>query len=318
MTFQEEKERFEANHRHQDGTLLTFHGVNGFDVYNCSIPFTWEGQRYLFGRVERREEWARSWVRLFRETGPDTYTLVPDSMIYTLEDPFVTRIGAELVLGGTSVQKVAGAVSTYFGYFFRGTRLEDLHYFTTGPAYMKDIRLVPLGNRIGVFSRPRSPEIEKKYGSGAVVGFTVIDDLNQLTDSVVENAPVVDGLFGPGEWGGCNQCYPLSSGKVGVIGHRCFRYEDAAGIQQMCYAVISFVLDPDTRLVLEQKIIATRSCFPDTPAKKDNLQDCAFPSGIVPREAGLVDLYSGLSDVGEGRVRMENPFAGFGDILPLF
>ena len=30
---------------------------------------------------------------------------------------------------------------TYYGYFYRGTDISNLYYFTTGPYYMKDIRL---------------------------------------------------------------------------------------------------------------------------------------------------------------------------------
>ena len=49
----------------------------------------WKGKSYIYGRMERRSEWARSWVRLFEKTGKDDWTLVPDSMIYQLEDPYV-------------------------------------------------------------------------------------------------------------------------------------------------------------------------------------------------------------------------------------
>ena len=126
MTMKEKKARFEAARPQQENVLLTFTGVDGYDVYNCSIPFTWEGREYIFGRVERREEWARSWVRLFEKSGKDTYALVPGSMIYQLEDPFIQMIHGELVLGGTSVEKESGNVKTYRGYFYRGKKLDDL------------------------------------------------------------------------------------------------------------------------------------------------------------------------------------------------
>lgn len=165
MTMKEKKARFEAARPQQENVLLTFTGVDGYDVYNCSIPFTWEGREYIFGRVERREEWARSWVRLFEKSGKDTYALVPGSMIYQLEDPFIQMIHGELVLGGTSVEKESGNVKTYRGYFYRGKKLDDLVYFTTGPDRMKDIRLVELRDgRIGVFSRARGRKIEEMYG----------------------------------------------------------------------------------------------------------------------------------------------------------
>ena len=40
------------------------------------------------------------------------------------------------------------------------------------------------------------------------------------------------------------------------------------------------------------------------------LTDCAFTSGIVLREDGRADLYSGIGDTYEGRVTIDNPFEG--------
>ncbi len=311
MTMKEKKARFEAARPQQENVLLTFTGVDGYDVYNCSIPFTWEGREYIFGRVERREEWARSWVRLFEKSGKDTYALVPGSMIYQLEDPFIQMIHGELVLGGTSVEKESGNVKTYRGYFYRGKKLDDLVYFTTGPDRMKDIRLVELRDgRIGVFSRARGRKIEEMYGAGAVVGFAVIDDLNQLTAEVVENAPVIGNLFGRGEWGGCNQCYLLNDGRVGVIGHKCYEEARAEQGTQLIYMNVSFIFDPETHQATEPQILATRGSYPVAAAKKPKLLDCAFTSGIVLRADGKVDLYSGVGDTHEGRVVIDNPFAG--------
>jgi len=65
MDLKAQRERFEESARIHERAKLTFKGVDGFDVYNPSIPFDWNGRRYIFGRVERRAEWARSWVRLF-------------------------------------------------------------------------------------------------------------------------------------------------------------------------------------------------------------------------------------------------------------
>ena len=120
----ERRAAFEAAKCIYGCATLSFHGVPGFDVYNASIPFDWQGNRYIFGRVERRAEWARSWVRLFAESGKDAWTQVPDSMVYQMEDPYVAWVGEELVLGGTHVRYTAGRVDTYYGYFYRGT---DLH-----------------------------------------------------------------------------------------------------------------------------------------------------------------------------------------------
>ena len=44
-------------------------------------------------------------------------------------------------------------------------------------------------------------------------------------------------------------------------------------------------------------------------------QNCVFPSGIAMRQDGRADLYSGLGDVLMGRVVIDDPFEGFGQIL---
>ncbi|MEH7380529.1 DUF1861 family protein [Bacillus sp. JJ1533] len=316
MNLVEKREQFEKTKNIYESAKLTFIGVDGFDVYNTSIPFSYKNKTFLFGRVEKRAEWARSWVRLFENTGQDEWTLVPDSMIYQLEDPYIAFIHQELVMGGTHVRYKQSEVDTFFAYFYKGTELENLYYFTTGPEYMKDIRLVQLeDNQIGVFSRPRSEEIRKKYGSESIVGYTTINDLSELTAEVIENAPIIEGLFDKDEWGGCNQCYLLSSGHIGVIGHKCYNQLADNGEELKVYMNVSFVFDPKTHQLLDEKIIGTRSCYPEGPAKRPNLVDCAFTSGIVVRPDGKVDLYSGIGDTEEGRITIDNPFEGYGEIV---
>ncbi|MDD3336803.1 MAG: DUF1861 family protein [Eubacteriales bacterium] len=312
MNIRDERKIFDKKGKIYESAILTFHGVDGFDVYNCSIPFQWEGKEYLYGRVEKRDEWARSWVRLFERIGPDEYSLTQtDPMIYQLEDPYIQILGKEMVMGGTHVRKTNNeTVDTFYGYFFRGTQLDDMHYFTTGPDYMKDIRLCPMPDgSIGVFSRPRNAEVEAKYGSGAVVGFTTIKELGQLTAQVIADAPAIGALFGRGEWGGCNQCYPLKDGKIGVIGHKCYSEPSENGVTLAVYLNVAFVFDPATHTATEPRVIATRQSYPAFPAKKPELIDCAFTSGIVRRTDGKVDLYSGIGDSAEGRVVIDDPFA---------
>lgn len=316
MVFSQKKLRFEQNRNTGESALLTFQGVEGYDVYNCSIPFDWQGRRYIYGRVERRSEWARSWVRLFAWIDKDTYALVPGSMIYQLEDPFISIIGGELVLGGTHVRMRGAEPDTVWGYFYRGRDINDLYYFTTGPQGMKDIRLVQMANGIGVFSRPRSERVRAAHGSESVVGFVLINDLNELTAEVVENAPVIENMFSRGEWGGCNQCYALSSCLIGIIGHKSYTGRDAAGKPLAVYTNVSFVFDPRENRIVKEQIIATRASYPDGPAKRPQLADCAFSSGIVMRPDGKADLYSGIGDTMEGRVVIDDPFAEYGTIAP--
>lgn len=312
MSIIEWKNRFELDKSNlvYESAILGFNGIDGYDVYNCSIPFAWEGKEYIFGRVERRDEWANSWVRLFEKTGKDQYTLVKEHMIYQLEDPYISFIHGQIVLGGTHVRKRSSRIDTYYGYFYRGKSLDNLTYYTTGPDYMKDIRLVELADgRIGVFSRPRSEEIRKKYGSESIIGFTVIHTLEELTDEVIGNAAPVEGFFDKDEWGGCNQAYLLKNGNLGIIGHQCYKQPAEQGEDLEIYFNIAFEFNPETSQVSNRKIIGTRACYPQAPAKKPRLIDCTFTSGIVMREDGKADLYAGLSDAYEGRIVIDYPFS---------
>ncbi|WP_225048659.1 DUF1861 family protein [Lacticaseibacillus kribbianus] len=313
MNLVEEKNKFEQNFTLVDAAILSFKGVDGFDVYNCSQPFLYQGDAYLFGRVERRGEWMRSWIRLFKRTAVDEWTLVPDSMIYTMEDPYISIIGDEIVMGGTHVKLDQSRLDTYFTDLYRGKKLDDLFYFTSGPDYMKDIRLVALADgRVGVFSRPRSEDVLAKYGSESMVGFTIIDSLADLSGKVIEEADYLPGLFSDNEWGGCNQAFLLEDGQIGVLGHVSFTDPVA---KTAVYMNMSFVLNPKTREYADYHLIGTRHAFPAGPAKKPKLVDCAFTTGMVPRADGLVDLYSGLGDTLEGRTAIAYPFEGHGDII---
>ncbi|MCK9862919.1 DUF1861 family protein [Paenibacillus sp. ATY16] len=316
MHLLEQRRLFEDNKQIYESAKLIFRGIDGFDVYNPSIPFEWQGKRYIYGRVEKRQEWARSWVRLFEQSGPDEWTLVPDTMIYQMEDPYVSIVNEQLVLGGTHVRYNQGRLDTFYGYFYKGTDVHDLLYFTTGPDYMKDIRLVQLsGSKIGVFSRPRSEEVRQKYGSESLIGFTVINSLDELSPAVIENAPHIPGLFQKDEWGGCNQAYLLESGRIGVIGHICYKSADSRNQEIWTYMNMSFVLDPQTNQFTDLKIIGTRPCYPEGPAKKPNLTDCAFTAGIEMRPDGKVNLYSGIGDTESGRIVIDYPFEREGAIV---
>ena len=309
----ERREKFESDKKIYRSEVLKFAGVNGRDVYNCSIPFDHEGDRYIFGRVERRTEWANSVTYLFRydrESG--VWNKVENFDALPIEDPFVSVIGGELIVGGTHVVFVSGKIADYSTYFYKGKSPFSLRLFSTGPSDMKDIRLfeIPDG-RIGVFSRPRNEEIRKKYGSGSIVGVTVIDSIEQLTPERIENAEYIHGMFGEDEWGGMNQAFYLKGELVGAIGHQCYNdYRD--GVEYPVYINMMYIVDFEKRKVLEKRVIGTTDCYPDTPSKLPTLCDCAFTSGVVPAEKGKVSLYSGLRDCCEGCIVIDDPFAAVG------
>jgi siroheme synthase (precorrin-2 oxidase/ferrochelatase) len=59
-------------------------------------------------------------------------------------------------------------------------------------------------------------------------------------------------------------------------------------------------------LINRPKIIAKRSMFPDSAAKRPDLVDVVFPTWI-DREKGL--LFAGISDVAVGVTSIRDPFA---------
>ncbi len=282
------------------GKILTFIGAKGMDVYNCSVPFQQDGKWFILGRVEPRGAMAQSWTFLFERTAPDTYTRVLDSYTYPLEDPYIKWIDGQWIVGGTNTVVVRGVWQSFRTYFYHGTSASDLRHFSSGPDGMKDIRLVPLGDKIGVFTRP----------SGKV-GFTIVNNFLDLDPEQLVNAQEIP-FVREGEYGGINDAHLLEDGKIGVIGHKAYDRPDDG---HRTYLVTSAVFDPDTRVVSEQQVLATRANFPPADAMKfdtNQMYDVVFPSGIVPREDGKVDLYGGLCDACEGYITIDNPFAAHG------
>ena len=60
------------------------------------------------------------------------------------------------------------------------------------------------------------------------------------------------------------------------------------------------------------KILEARAVLCDS--QHNLMVDLCGLRGIIPREDGLVDLYSGVGDSDEGRITIDNPFAGEGKI----
>lgn len=302
------REAFEEKKKVYESVLLKFKNVGDKTVYNCSVPFTMNGKKYMFGRVESADDWALSNVFLFTETAKDEWTKEPASGSFNLEDPFVVKIHGEMCLGGTHVTKSATKVSMYLCEFFRGNPM-DLKYITSGPERMKDIRLIELKDgQIGVFAHFRSH-------NQCLTGFTKIKRIEYLCPEVINNAPYINHRAFGDTWGGPNQCYLLSSGLIGCIGHHGYLQNRPNACQLRVYCNTSFVFDPETLNVFDFKVIGTRTCYPPSKPKVPMLDDCVFVSGIVMRDDGKVDLYSGVGDNCQGRCVIDYPFEGYGEIV---
>lgn len=246
-------EDFKVSGRVDNARVEKFAGAEGYDVYNPSVPFMWEGREYIAGRVEKRDT-ELSEVRFFVREG-DVWRAAEGTVRLPLQDPFVTFVGGKLVLGGVNVTfpEVKGGDTCWQTDFYIGSPF-GLEKFLEGPKQMKDVRLAELPDgKIAVCSRPQGASMEK-YGCIAKIGFTVVNGLGELTADVIENAPFLEKMFKDDEWGGVNQLTVLKNGKLGAIGHKACRTYEADG-QRLHYYGIAFAIDPVTREITQNKMI---------------------------------------------------------------
>lgn len=303
-------EEFSRNPRVSEASLLSFNGVDDSDIYNPSVPFIMNGITFMAGRIEKRDG-HNSTVRFFEKKADGFYCRY-DMPEFVMEDPFITFINDELILGGVEVDWVGTKVLSYKTVFFRGTDLMNMKRFASGPKNMKDIRLVQLNDkRIGIFTRPREMQKLNEWGSYAKIGFTIISTLDELNEDVIVNAPHLQGQFIGEEWGGCNEAIVLKNGLLGVVGHKAYgkfiSMEDMDSME-LHYFGFAFAMDPVTLATTENKMIISRDCFPKAPAKKEGLKDITFTSGLVRLDDGNARVFTGLSDSAIGTAIIPDPF----------
>lgn len=286
---------------------LLFRGVAERDVYNISAPFEIDGQQIIAGRVERRDI-EHSEIVFFAEAN-GTWQPIPSATTFPgLQDPCVTFVGGELVLGGVRFPVTVADGSTGWRMeFYRGPDLNRLKLFLSGPDKMKDIRLVELGDtRVGVLTRPQG----EKGGRGKI-GFFVAANLESITAAAMEEAPLFRGQCLEEEWLGANEAHLLANGLIGVLGH--IAYFDAR--EHRHYYPMVFRVDPRTGQATAPEIIASRADFPEGPAKRPDLVDVMFSGGLVRPGDGTATLYAGLSDVEAGCLSLPDPFRQFESAL---
>ncbi len=295
------KEFLASGDRSSRGEKLSFTGVGDRDVYNITAPFEDDGELVIAGRVEDRDK-EKSEVMFFAERGGQWVPL-DGAPVFALQDPFFTYISGELVFGGVEVYfdgEDKHYVTSWRTVFYRGQSLARLKPFAQGPLTMKDIRLIGLNNgRIGVFTRPMMVE-----GARALIGYTEIGSLNELTEEVIQSASLIRNQFLPDEWGGANEAFLLRNGKIGVLGHIARMEEN--NIRH--YYPMVFAYDAAVHRTTPIKLIATRAMFPDGPAKRPDLIDILFSGGLVRRPDGRATLYTGVSDAEAHRIEIPDPF----------
>lgn len=286
--------------RPQNPRKVIFNNVIGYDVYNPTVPFLWNNETYIIGRVEKRDSEESEAVFFTQETD-GTFSPKSDAPRFRLQDPFVSFIDDGILFGGTETFPHSHTETTlqWRTNFYFGKSVHELREFCKGPDGMKDIRLVQLKDkRLGVFSRPQG----EKGGRGKI-GFTIIKDLSLLNAEVILNAPLLE-QFNDDEWGGCNEAILLPNGKIGVLGHVA---KFSSGYVRHYYPM-AFTIDPDTAKFTQMQILAERSDFLPGDSKREDLKDVLFSAGLVRHKDGSATLYTGVSDAEVQAIEIPDPF----------
>ncbi len=278
---------------------LRFDRVNGHDVYNITAPFYSANKTVIAGRVEpRHHEKSKT---IFFEERDNVWVPVTGAPVFELQDPFVTFVRNELIFGGVQIKEVGDSL-VWKTIFFRGPNIFDLVEFFHGPLGMKDIRLCDLENgNIAVFTRPQG-----NIGGRGTIGYFEIDDLENLSVEGIESAELLNNMYHPMDWGGVNEAHLLNNGEIGVLAHAACFCDDKIMKERHYYAK-SFIFDPKRRQVKNYRIIACRGQFRDGPAKRDDIANVVFSSGLV-RDNGKAILYVGVSDAEAHWIEIDDPF----------
>jgi hypothetical protein len=278
---------------------VNFIGIFNKDVYNITAPFTNKGITVIAGRVESKM--GRDSMVLFFEKYKGAWCHIVESPIMELEDPFFTRIGSEIVVGGV---EVFNSINNPYNLIWRtimykGRDIFHLKLFFVGPDGMKDLRIAELKDgSIGVLTRPQGA----KGGKGKI-GFTKIKRLNDLSMGVIEDAPILNDFLHDDEWGGINSIYPIDENNIGLLGH--IAKMDENGMKH--YYSMTFVLDINSMTYKDVKIIAAREDFLPGPSKDESLYDVVFSGGLT-FEGKKATLYAGISDIEAQTIEIDNPF----------
>lgn len=295
----------------KEAQKLFFSGVGGRDVYNITAPFKdINNEEIIIGRVEERNS-EFSQVFFFRRNN-QVWSPREHAPTYNLQDPFITTINGEIIFGGVEVivaEHNPNKIVSWVTQFYRGTTIDSLEHFASGPGTMKDIRLIELTDgRIGVFTRPQGAR-----GGRGQIGFTVISSLDDLNEETFLKAEILNNQFVLEEWGGANEAHLLNNGYVGVLGH--IAYLDNQLNKH--YYSMAFVIHPDTNDRSSIEIIATRADFPAGPGKRPDLSDVIFSGGLIRLSDGRAELSVGVSDAEAYQINIPDPFVKYEKLTSL-
>ena len=279
--------------------ILELKGLGYKDGYNPSKPFEYNGETYIGIRVEPRWDEYGSQVVFFKREEKSWCKSEDLPILPNSQDPFVTEIDNELIIGCVEVYRSNGRID--YKTVYRDENFEKIAEIEG----MKCVRVVELPNKeIGVFLRPKG----SKYGRGKIC-YTVINSLEELNNVNLDEAELVEGVLPEGTWGGINDVYPGKE-KLYVLGHIAHFSEK----ENKNYYCTIFEFDPETKKAGSPKIVVTRNDFPKLPAKREpELYNVVYPGGFSV-EGRKIEIYLGISDAYAGKVTIQNPFECFSAI----
>lgn len=296
---------------------------NAYDVYNISAPFIRDKDVFLLGRVEARDS-EHSHIGFFKPADSEAENIITDVSVdalpellrkvaavrnwiqtegpdLRLQDPFVTVISGDLVIGGVEITEDESGCINYRTAFYKGSSIYTLERIFAGPWGMKDIRLKELEDgRVLLLTRPQG-----EVGGRGTIGWILLDSLSDLSMDVIKRAQLLTEQFLPEEWGGANEVHLLGGSLVGILSHIA-RFDEEGNRH---YYASSFTLDYEKNLVSPMRIIAERKDFAAGESKREDLVDVIFSGGMLRLDNKEAALYCGAGDA-EAHVRLiEDPFA---------
>ena len=255
--------------------------------------------------------------------------LPPTSFVFEgLEDPFVCSVGTDLIVGGVIIdfstavavnEPIPIAHASRFDYSLatttvtvqlrRGPTLADLAPFATIRG-MREVRLLQLSDEsVFVATRP--------HGGAAglgTMGFTRIPTLDDLTQDIVDAAPLMPWVITPDVKTGPNDLHLVrgstpADDQVGVLGHAAFRDTrfDLHYLATAFRVLNPFAVPAAAAQVSDPKVLACRHDWPLAGVKRPTLEDVVFPTSLVASDGQMV-LQAGVSDAAIGELVIPAPF----------
>jgi hypothetical protein len=308
--------------------ILNFKGIKESETVYNPCPFVWQNEICLLGRVEEHAS-EIAHVHQFKHTGGTWQS--EDLSFLHVQDPFLSCIQNKKIVGGVAldfsepfpgIYKIENYRTTFFDF-------ETKEKLAEGPDGMKDIRLVDLGDKIGVFTRPRTEDKGTVHSSIQFSTVPTLADINADLINAISIDPMkkVAGFFNHNEWGGVNAVYQLADGWLGLLGHIAYYSEHATAESPdhfttdehlRKYAAIAFEFHPDTKEVTHPVIILARhNLETEARAKREDLHDVIFPGGFIfpcldeasaKSEGDTVLFFYGLGDAHVGVSELPYPF----------